>query len=295
MKVIDKEELHRVFTKFKLYKQEGIFNELYTKYSDLVYKIAFSLIKNKENSEDIKQIVFEKIWKMNQENLPTKSEASWLYTLTKNETLNYMRKQENSISLDELYYINSEDEELNKLIDIDSYNRLISRLNKKEQEILSLKVLANLSFKEIAQILNEPISTIQWRYYKSVHTLKILLSNLSMFIVTITSFVIYKKINTKKEANIAIEQDKNEQSSEQTSVSNKEQSEMQNQINNGNIFQENNDIIENIIVDTNTIISNTKKTDISFFCVAVFFLITTIIFLIFFIKSQQKSKKKVSK
>lgn len=295
MKVIDKEELHRVFTKFKLYKQEGIFNELYTKYSDLVYKIAFSLIKNKENSEDIKQIVFEKIWKMNQENLPTKSEASWLYTLTKNETLNYMRKQENSISLDELYYINSEDEELNKLIDIDSYNRLISRLNKKEQEILSLKVLANLSFKEISQILNEPISTIQWRYYKSVHTLKILLSNLSMFIVTITSFVIYKKINTKKEANIAIEQDKNEQSSEQTSVSNKEQSEMQNQINNGNIFQENNETIENIIIDSNNTISNNKKIDISFLSAATFFLITTIIFIIIFIKSQQKSKKKVSK
>lgn len=107
MKVIDREELHRIFTKFKLYKQESIFNELYTKYSDLVYKIAFSLIKNKENSEDIKQIVFEKIWKMNQENLPTKSEASWLYTLTKNETLNYIRKQENTISLDDIYYINS--------------------------------------------------------------------------------------------------------------------------------------------------------------------------------------------
>lgn len=206
-----------------------------------------------------------------------------------------MRKQENSISLDELYYINSEDEELNKLIDIDSYNRLISRLNKKEQEILSLKVLANLSFKEIAQILNEPISTIQWRYYKSVHTLKILLSNLSMFIVTITSFVIYKKINTKKEANIAIEQDKNEQSCEQTSVSNKEQSEMQNQINNGNIFQENNETIENIIIDSNNTISNNKKIDISFLSAATFFLITTIIFIIIFIKSQQKSKKKVSK
>ena len=88
MKVINKEELHSIFKILRVDKEENTFNELYNKYGNLVYSIAFSLLKNKENSEDVKQIVFSKIWQMEQDKLPTKNETSWLYTLTKNEALN---------------------------------------------------------------------------------------------------------------------------------------------------------------------------------------------------------------
>ena len=41
-----------------LLRKEEAFNELYNECSNLVYRIAFSILKNKENSEDIKQMVF---------------------------------------------------------------------------------------------------------------------------------------------------------------------------------------------------------------------------------------------
>ena len=41
-----------------------------------------------------------------------------------------------------------------------------------------------------------PTATVQWKYYKSVHILKILLSNLSMFIIT---SLLYIKSKTKIE------------------------------------------------------------------------------------------------
>ncbi len=87
MKSINKQELHNIF-KGIANKEENEFNKLYEKYNKLVYRISFSILKNKENSEDITQTVFTKIWNMNTNNLPTNSEASWLYTITKNETLN---------------------------------------------------------------------------------------------------------------------------------------------------------------------------------------------------------------
>lgn len=288
MKIKDKQELHQIFEKLKKDKKENIFNELYNKYSNLIYKIAFSLIKNKENSEDIKQTVMIKIWNMSKENLPEKNEACWLYTITKNETLNYIRKQENTINLDEIYYINNEDKDINEIIDRDSYNKLISKLNPKEQEIISLKILANLSFKEIAKLLNEPIGTIQWRYYKSVYTLKLLLSNLSMFIITITLFITQKLLkNSKKEENLEIKKDNIEQDSEQSLF-------------NKNAIQYQYDTITNEIKENITIYNNTtkydiQKIDIGFISVAVFFLTTTITFLLIFIKNQQKAKKNVSK
>ena len=130
MKSINKEELHEIFDKLKDEKKE--FEKLYEQYGNLVYKIAFSIVKNREQSEDIKQIVFLKIWKIEKDKLPARNEASWLYSITKNETLNYIKKQKDTISLDDIYYITVEDKELNKIIDKESYNKILDRLESKD-------------------------------------------------------------------------------------------------------------------------------------------------------------------
>ena len=67
MKSINKQGLHKLFAELKTNKQEDVFNELYNKSDNLLNKIKYSILKNKENSEDIKQIVFLKIWEINKE------------------------------------------------------------------------------------------------------------------------------------------------------------------------------------------------------------------------------------
>ena len=115
MRRIDKEELHSIFIKIKN-NNELAFNELYEKYRKLVYAIAFSILKNKEDSDDLVQKVFIKLWKIEKNKLPITSEASWLYSLTKNETLNFLKSQKEELDIDELYYITSEDKELSEII-----------------------------------------------------------------------------------------------------------------------------------------------------------------------------------
>ena len=185
MKKIDKKELHNIFCNMENNK-EIYFNKLYEEYKKLVYAIAFSVLQDKDNSEDVVQKVYIKIWKMDKQNLPKTNEASWLYSITKNEAIDFIKNKKTLIDIDELYYISEEDKELAKIIDIDSYNRIISKLNDQEKEIISLKILSNLSFKEISAILNIPEGTVKWKYYKSLHTLKLLLGNLGMFIITAT-------------------------------------------------------------------------------------------------------------
>ena len=90
MRKIDKEELHDIFKGISE-NNENYFNKLYEKYNMLIYGIAFSILKNRENSEEVVQKVFIKIWEMEKEKLPRSSEATWLYTLTKNETLNFLK------------------------------------------------------------------------------------------------------------------------------------------------------------------------------------------------------------
>ena len=197
MKNINKKDIKILFNKLKEGDKEAL-KEIYNKCNKIVYSIAFSILKNRDNSEDIVQIVFMKIMNMSKDLLPIKNEMSWIYSLTKNETLNYIRKQKDLVNIEEAYFLLEEDKEIEKIIEKDSYNNLIKKLPEKDREIISLKILSNMSFREISNLLNMPIGTVQWRYYTSLHSLKLMIGNISMFILTISIFILHRKFEKNK-------------------------------------------------------------------------------------------------
>lgn len=284
---IDEKELDELFKEIKN-NNKIAFEKLYSRYNKLVYGIAFSILKNKQDAEDLVQIVFTKIYSIDKNKLPSSNEASWLYSVTKNETINYLKNKKNNIDLESIYELEDNNNEIDKIINQDKYNRIISKLNEKEREIVSLKILSNLSFEEIGKILNVPTGTIKWRYYKSVHTLKLLLSNLGMFIISFITTIAVFKNNQKSVPNSVIQED--------TAVERPSIDE------NNEVELDKPDIIgdsdlqtqENIVVETPTINDN-NYVGISFLGISIFFFITTIIFLIIFTKNQLKRGKKLSK
>ncbi|CCZ00170.1 rNA polymerase sigma-24 subunit ECF subfamily [Clostridium sp. CAG:793] len=284
---INVKELKNLFAKIKN-NNNTAFEELYSKYSKLIYKIAYSILKNKSDAEDVMQLVFEKIYSMDKENLPTKNETSWIYSVTKNETLNYFKSNRNNINLDDIYEIEDNNQEISKIIDQENYNRLISKLNDNEKEIISLKIISNFSFEEIGKILNMPTGTVKWRYYKAINTLKLLLSNLTMFIISFISSI-YALKSTKKIIspiqeenvieNIVIAADENQK--QQYEKSENTQQNSQEEIN-------------------TTIIEETNENEVNYPAIGLMgistvFLMLTIIFSIIFAKYQLKLKKNLSK
>lgn len=303
MQSINKEELHDIFNEIAN-SNENKFNELYDKYKKLVYAIAFSILKNKENSEEIVQTVFMKIWKLEKDKLPTTNEASWIYTITKNEVLNFLRTKKEELNIDDLYYISEDNNELDKIIEQDSFNKIISKLKPVEQEIVSLKILSSLSFKEIAQILNKPISTAQWKYYKAVHSLKILLSNLSMFIIAIGAIIasgLFKKKNYEKIEDIEQNIENVEQETVETDELHKEDVSTDRIETDSIIIEKPNETTNQINQETqNIIVNNVTEKEVltingGFVSILGTLLILTSISLTFFIKHQQNKKKNVSK
>ena len=232
--------------------------------------------------------------------IKNRNESSWLYSITKNETINYLKRNKNNIDLDSIYNIEDDNNEINKIIDQDNYNRLISKLNNKEKEIISLKIISNLSFEEIGKLLKEPTGTVKWRYYKAVNTLKILLSNLGMFIIT---FVIGIKTLFSKKASDKVERDKTignnttEQTGENTNAETKKgqenlKDEVKSDASESQDKETRNEI--NIVSQpTNTEIIN--NSGVCILSISFIFLIITIIFSIIFAKYQLKSRKKLSK
>lgn len=294
MKKIDKVELRKLFVEMKD-NNTVAFERLYGAYNKLVYGIAFSIVKNKQDAEDIVQIVFTKIYSTDKGKLPSKNEASWLYSITKNETINFLKKRKNDINLEDIYEIEDDNKEIDKIINRDSYHKMIDGLSGKEKEIVSLKVLADLSFDEIGKILKTPTGTIKWKYYKSIHTLKMLLSNLSMFIIT--AILSIATLKNQKKASLPTQPTTNTVEGENNRTENKEEVPSTEETKKEeNIILEDNELPEqeNVIEIPNRV-NEPNYIGLGLMGISTIFFVMTMIFLIIFTKHQLKRRKKLSK
>ena len=207
--------------------------------------------------------------------------------------------------------MSEENEEINRIIDQDSYNRIISKLNIEEQEIVSLKILSKFSFKEISQMINIPIGTVQWKYYKSMYALRTLLSNLIILITSVLGLHISQNAKGKPNFTETIEQNNQEnvnkiENSGNSGIKEDDENKRENAIISPDATTA--EKVKNEITDTNTIKENeTTQTTIKqeveeysyiqvgLISIATVCFIITITFSIILIKHQQNRKKKVSK
>ena len=280
MNRINEKELKEIFIVLKSKRSEEAFNELYKKNNQLVYKIAFTILRNKEDSEDITQTVFTKIHDIELEKLPERHIASWLYTVTKNEAISLLRRNKETINIEDIYEIENANNEIDETIDIIRFNEMIRGLSIKEKEIVTLKIIAEMSFNEISKLLGESEGTIKWRYYKAINTLKILLSNLAMFIIT---FVIglrelFKKTKLEITTDKSQEIDSNETEEQEITSSKNNFEEI---ISSSELENEN-----TTIYPTN--INYTYNKEIAIFSISGIFLIITIIFAIVTLKHKKR-------
>lgn len=305
MKKIDEKELHELFGKMRQTDSKA-YEELYKKYYNLVYNIAFSILKNYENAEDIAQNVFVKIGNLEQEKLPKNYEASWIYTVTKNECISFIRKNKEISSIENR--LENEKNEIEAVIQNSSYQNLLESLEQVEKQIIFLKIEEEYSFKEIAKLLKMPMGTVQWKYYKSLHSLKLLIGNLSMFIIgTITCILNKKQIkkatinNTEKaeqvekenvtQNNNIKEESKNNDETEQVSIKNNlKQEETKIEKDEQEVKQG-----EQTIISTELVENRIVPREIILYGLTSIFLFFTIFFTIISIKNQQNRKKKTSK
>ena len=197
---------------------------------------------------------------------------------------------------------------------------MIENLEKIEKQIIFLKVEAGYSFKEIARLLKMPIGTVQWKYYKSLHALKLLIANLSMFVIGVVTCLFNK--SRIKESKVEQDENKAEDNNEQgsTTEDNQKQDSVQNQKDNKNtikhenivedISNENsntienivqNELIENIVQEETKIESSNITVDRTMFTNAILygltnvFLCFSIFFTIIVVKNQQNKRKQASK
>ena len=273
--------------------KEKNFEIFYKESKDYAFKIAFAIIKNEEDSEDIVQNLFLKIYKLPKEKIPTKNEASWLYSVVKNETLNYIKSKRKDINIDDLQ-IYKDDEGISKLINEASYKELMKKLNSEEELIVKLKTESNFTFKEIAKILGKNENTVKWKYYSAIYTLKLFITNLCLFAICLSVVKLLDK-NVCEEQNSSQNNEMDWTDSFDTTITDSAitEDEKQEYENNINESQNSEDLNETTQTVENASINTTTKLPLYF--LSILFLVFAIIFLIKFVKYQLKRKNKLYK
>jgi len=157
----------------KLITQEGqteLFSVLYKKYYNRVLGKCITMCKNKEDAKDTTQEIFLKVFNTLSSFEERSLFSTWLYRITFNECLNFLRKKKNkkaySLNSDR-QYIDVSDELFNIKIAkdqmIDNVFQLIPLMKEHEQKILLLKYQQNYSLKQIEATLNIKESAIKMR------------------------------------------------------------------------------------------------------------------------------------
>lgn len=141
---------------------------LIKKYLNPIYGFIFKNVGNTAAAEDITQEVFIKIWKNLKKFDQKKDFKPWIFQIAKNASIDYLRKKKNiSYALPENLKEKSEDI-INTLSDKKEVKEIIKNLPEKEVKLINLRFKDGLGFREISDILKEPIDTIKSRYRRII-------------------------------------------------------------------------------------------------------------------------------
>ena len=145
------------------------FEKTYQKYYKLVYYVSLTVTKDPDLSQDLVQDTFVKFMNTIEGYKENGKVKQYLTTIARNLSLNEMKRRNKSSTLsnDELVPTKDDTQERTKLI-----LTLEKTLTLEESQIVTLKILYDYNFKEIAEELHESLGTIQGKYYKAMEKLK---------------------------------------------------------------------------------------------------------------------------
>ncbi len=167
--------------------QTETLKELYDKYSRMVFNVAFRMLQNREDAEDVTQDVFLKVYKSLKYFRGESQISTWLYRITINQSLNLQRKRKYKqwLSLSKQADVSDSFENNDDNIDIAGapeespdavlerketervVQEAINQLPEQQRTALLLHRYEGLSYEEIAKIMDVSVASVESRLHRA--------------------------------------------------------------------------------------------------------------------------------
>ena len=151
------------------------FELLLARFQDKVFRLAFSMMRNETQAEDVAQDVFVKIWKALPGYHGSASLSTWIYTITRNTCLTELKKRANrpTVSLhepemeaaaDTIPALQTADAEAGAEMDL---AELLADLPEKYRQVITLFYLEQKAYEEVAAMLGIPLGTVKTLLFRA--------------------------------------------------------------------------------------------------------------------------------
>ncbi len=157
------------------------FAELVVRYQGPVYNAAFWIVRRAEDASDVAQTAFLKAAERIDDYDPDYRFFSWLYRIALNEALNLVRDHGREEELDER--IERADDGAGPEERLQSSQRsrrlqeALMKLSTRDRVVVSLRHFSELSYAEIAEVLEIDEKTVKSRLFEARQRLRLLLED----------------------------------------------------------------------------------------------------------------------
>ncbi|MCI7042311.1 MAG: RNA polymerase sigma factor [Lachnospiraceae bacterium] len=163
--------------------------EIYEAYIGYIYRIVYEVLQNRENAEDVTSDFFIRLWDKADQFKPGGGHKGYLATMARNMAIDYIRKhrrEELTAMMQDIKAGPEEEEQTKKqfykeetgseveesVIRDMTVKEALETLKPSERQVVSLKVLGEMTFKEIARTMGIPMGTVTWKYQNAIKKLR---------------------------------------------------------------------------------------------------------------------------
>lgn len=176
----------------KKYKKgdRNAFEVLVKRYLQPIYSFVHRFVGDSRGAEDVTQDVFVKAWKNARKFDTTRSFKTWLFSIAKNASLDFLKKKKtipfsafddeegrNFIEETIADQLPLPQEIMEKTDDANALNLVLEKLSPKYRIVLFLRYNDHFTFREIAESLSTPLHTVKSWHQRGVKMLRGIFGN----------------------------------------------------------------------------------------------------------------------
>ncbi|MFL6547412.1 MAG: RNA polymerase sigma factor [Povalibacter sp.] len=147
-------------------KYREAFALLLPRYQDKVFRLCFSMLRNRAMAEDTTQDVFLRIWRALPGYAGQSSLSTWIYAISRNGCLSELRKKRPMVSMDgdgdeydsEVAALAAPDPDDSATV---SVGQLLDQLPERYRQAVTLFYMEDKSYEQTAESLGLPLGTVK--------------------------------------------------------------------------------------------------------------------------------------
>lgn len=162
--------------------------EIYEAYISYIYAVILRVLGNRENAEDVTADFFIRLWELADRYRQGRGHRAWMSTIARNMAIDFLRAHKREQLTEEIPDVAAGDAEVvstsgrshgqpgsdveNAVVGDMAISQALEQLSDAERQVVHMKIMGDMTFQEISNVLGIPMGTVTWRYQNALKKLR---------------------------------------------------------------------------------------------------------------------------